>query len=321
MIFQAAQAALEVKAACLYLVDRGNGRLIPVAQQGLSEKYFRSKKSLLAPQILERVEQDGFFATPEVAADPQIPYPEAKQVEGLAAILAAPVRVKGHTLGLFCLFTAEPRKFNHREREFAAMLAQQAGGVMEHGRLIDELRAKTRVFFDLAVNLSGSLEIPEIMHALTVDVAQALGVKAASIRLLNDRTQTLELVASHGLSDQYLQKGPVSAKKSIAQALNGKQPVVIPDAATDRRVQYRKMNQEEGIATILSVPITTKDRVIGVLRLYTAARREFTADEIMLVSALGGLGGLAIQNASLYLRCQEDMKELMDELWSHRSWF
>jgi hypothetical protein len=33
------------------------------------------------------------------------------------------------------------------------------------------------------------------------------------------------------------------------------------------------------------------------------------------------LGGLAIQNASLYLMLQEDMKELKADIWSHRSWF
>ena len=37
--------------------------------------------------------------------------------------------------------------------------------------------------------------------------------------------------------------------------------------------------------------------------------------------ALAYLGGLAIQNASLYLMCQTDIKDLKDELWSHRSWF
>ena len=81
------------------------------------------------------------------------------------------------------------------------------------------------------------------------------------------------------------------------------------------------MNREEGIVTILSVPIKTKERVIGVLRLYSGVTRNFTRDEIMLVTALAYLGGLAIQNASLYLLCQVDIKDLKDELWSHRSWF
>lgn len=321
LIFERAISTLQGKAACLYLAATGKEDLTPVAQKGLTESYFRSRKSLLVQQIVPLVLQEGFFYSRDASADPQLQYPDAKKAEGIASILAVPVMVKGRNIGVFCLFTASPREFSGPEREFLAFLAQQSGGVMEHAHLIDQLRQKTRLFFDLAVNLSGSLEVKEILHAMTTDLARALEVKAASLRLLDESKQTLELVASYGLSEKYLQKGPVSARKSIAQALNGQRPVIIQNAATDRRVQYRKMNKEEGIVTILSAPIKTKEKVIGVLRLYSGVVRQFTPDEIMLVTALAYLGGLAIQNASLYLMCQADMKDLKNELWSHRSWF
>jgi GAF domain-containing protein len=229
--------------------------------------------------------------------------------------------VKGKIKGVFCLFTAVPRDFAPEEKEFVTLLAQQAGGVMEHARLIDHLRQETQLFFDLAVNLSGSLDVKEILRALTTDLAKALGVKGVSIRLLDEKKETLELVASYGLSKKYLQKGPVLAQKSIPRALKGQKPVIILNAATDKRVQYQTMNLEEGIVTILAAPIKTKEQVIGVLRLYSKVPRHFTPEEIKLVTALAYLGGLAIQNASLYLMCQTDMKDLKEELWSHRSWF
>jgi GAF domain-containing protein len=321
LILQSAVDTLQGKATCLYLAEPGKEELVPLAQKGLSENYFFSRKSRLARKIVPLVLEAGFFQSKDAAADPQLEFPEAKKAEGIAAILAVPVMVKGKNIGVFCLFTSAPREFSKEEREFLVFLAQQAGGVLEHARLIDQLRSETRLLFDLAVNLSGTLDVKEILRAMSTDIAVALGVKGASIRLLDESKQTLELVASYGLSEKYLQKGPVSAKKSIAQALNGQQPVIIEDAATDKRVQYRKMNREEGIVTILSVPIKTKEKVIGVLRLYSGVKRNFTQDEIMLVTALAYLGGLAIQNASLYLMCQTDIKDLKDELWSHRSWF
>lgn len=321
LILQSAVDTLQAKAAALYLAEPGRDELIPLAQKGLSVGYFRSRKSMLARRILSIVKQEGFLFSRDAALDRQLEHPEAKKAEGIASTLAVPVMVKGRNIGVFCLFTATPRDFTEKEQEFVAILAQQAGGVLEHARLIDELRRKTKLFFDLAVNLGASLEVKEILHAMSTEIAQALGVKGASIRLLDETKQTLELVVSYGLSEKYLQKGPVSAKKSIAQALNRQQPVVIPNAATDRRVQYRRMNKEEGIVSILSVPIKTKEKVIGVLRLYSGVERQFTPDEIMLVTALAYLGGLAIQNASLYLMCQKDMKDLKEELWSHRSWF
>jgi GAF domain-containing protein len=127
-------------------------------------------------------------------------------------------------------------------------------------------------------------------------------------------------MASYGLSEKYLDRGPLSVEKSMADTLKGK-PVVIKDATSDKRVQYRKEKEEEGIVSILSLPIMAKEEVIGALRLYSGVKREFTEDEIMLVTALAHQGGLAIQNASMYLMLQQDMKDLKDDIWSHRSWF
>jgi GAF domain-containing protein len=321
VILQGAIETLKGKAACLYLIESGKEDLAPVAQRGLSETYFRSRRSRLAQGIVAIIQKNGFFFSPEAAADPQLDHPEAKKAEGIASILAVPLMVKGRILGVFCLFTASPRRFDEDEREFLMLLAQQSGGVMEHAHLIDQLRQETKLFFDLAVNLSGSLDVKKILNAMTTDLAKALGVKAASIRLLDEAGENLELVASCCLSEKYLNKGPVSAKKSIAQTLSGGKPVFIANAVTDKRVQYRPEVKEEGIVSILSVPIKTQEKVIGVLRLYNGSRREFTKDELMLVTTLAYLGGLAIQNASLYLICQSDMKDLKDELWSHRSWF
>lgn len=321
MIFASAIEILDGKAACLYMTEVGKTALMPVAQKGLSESYFRSKKSILVQKILPLVLKKGFFYCRDAATDPKLEYPDAKKAEGIASILAVPVMVKGKNSGVFCLFTATPRDFTPEEKQFVSLLAQQGGGVMEHARLIDHLHRETQLFFDLAVNLSSSLEVKDILRAMTTDLAQALGVKGVSIRLLNESRETLELVASSGLSKKYLQKGPVSAQKSIAQALKTQKPVIILNAATDRRVQYRAMNKEEGIVTILAVPIKTKEQVIGVLRLYSKVVRHFTPEDIKLVTTLAYLGGLAIQNASLYLMCQMDMKDLKEELWSHRSWF
>ena len=93
------------------------------------------------------------------------------------------------------------------------------------------------------------------------------------------------------------------------------------DAANDDRIQYKKEMKEEGIVSMLCVPIKAKEEVIGYMRLFSEFKRNFTDDEITLISALAHHGGLAIQNASLYLMLQQDIKELRDDIWCHRSWF
>ncbi len=75
------------------------------------------------------------------------------------------------------------------------------------------------------------------------------------------------------------------------------------------------------LASILSVPIMVKEKVIGVLSLFSGTARKYPEDVIILVNALAQTGGLAIQNASMYLSLQEDKKSLEEDIWSHRSWF
>ena len=72
---------------------------------------------------------------------------------------------------------------------------------------------------------------------------------------------------------------------------------------------------------MLCVPIKAKEAVIGVMGLFSGTARKYPEDVIILVNALAHTGGLAIQNASMYLSLQEDKKSLEEDIWSHRSWF
>src|SRR5659263_340287 len=160
---------------------------------------------MLVQKIVPLVLKKGFFYCRDAAADATLAYPDAKKAEGIASILVVPVMVKGRNIGVLCLFTATPKDFTPEEKQFLAVLAQQGGGVMEHARLIDHVHRETQLFFDLAVNLSSSLEVKGILHAMTTDLAKALvGIKGASIRLLDETKETLELVAAFGLSKKYL---------------------------------------------------------------------------------------------------------------------
>ena len=260
------------------------------------------------------------FYFQDATTDKRLTNHKGKKAEGIGSILTVPVMVKGKMLGILSLYTKEIRKFTKDEIDFLSILAEQGGIAIENAQLIKQLRDNSQTFLHVAASISSSLDLKTILQTLTEDVAKSLDVKAASVRLLDNDNRTLKLVASFGLSEKYLNKGPIAADKSIAEALKGK-PVVIKNAFTDKDVQYKKEKKEEGIVSILCVPIKSKNDVIGVLRLYSDRPREFTEDEIILVTAMASQGGLAIQNACLYLTVQDDYKDLKENIWSHKLWF
>jgi GAF domain-containing protein len=319
LVVASAVDTMKVKAASLFLFDEEKDLFLTAAQKGLSKNYLHAKP-VHARKLVKDILKKGYMVVADATKDSRIENPAAKKKEGIVSLLVLPVLVSGKTIGVLSLYTASPREFTEDEIAFASALAEQGGMAIEHARLVKRIRDNIRIFLDLATNINSSLELKTILQTLTEDIAKEIGVKAASIRLLNDDRTSLQLAASYGLSENYLSKGPISAEKSIAEALKGK-PVIVKNASTDKGVQYKKEKKAEGIVSILCVPISVKGDVIGVLRLYSAVERVFSDDEIMLVTAIASQGGLAIQNAGLYLMLQRDVKDLKDNIWSHKSWF
>lgn len=161
---------------------------------------------------------------------------------------------------------------------------------------------------------------PEEVALMTVEsIKTALNVKGCSLFLINRKENQLELAASFGLSSEYLNKGPVSALKSIAQSLeNG--PIAIYDVMDDPRIQYPREAQKEGIQSILSVPIVVGGNLIGAMRVYTSESWDFTLEDVNFVQSLAQIAGMAINMArySKGLKSSIDVLKTMREIQAHR---
>ena len=319
LIVASAIETMGAKAACLFLADEGKDVFVPVAQKGLSKKYLHANP-LKAKKIVSAIQEKGYLHFRDATSDPRLEHHEAKKAEGIATILSVAVVVKNKTIGILSLYMAKTKDFTEEEIEFMAAMAEQGGMAIENVRLLERMRENSELFLDMATSINSSLDIKEILHKLTADLGASLGMKGVAIRLLNKEDETFKLVASDGLSENFLNKGPVSAAKCLAHALKG-ETQVIEDVATSEEIQYRTETLDEGIVSMLCVPIRSKDDIIGVLRLYSDVKRDFPEDTIMLVNALAHQGGLAIQNASMLMLLQEDKVSLEKEIWSHRTWF
>jgi GAF domain-containing protein len=237
-------------------------------------------------------------------------------------MLVVPIIVRNKAIGILSLYTAEHRDFSEEDAEFLSALAEQGGMAIQNARLFERINKNSELFYEMSSNINSSLDIKTVMHIMSASICEAFGMKGVSIRLYNPDTDTMDLMASYGLSEKFLTKGPVSPEKSetVTKILEG-ETVYIRDVGTDPRVQYGEDARNEGIKSMLCVPIMSREEVIGEMRLCTGAERDFSEDVVKLVEALADQGGIAIQNASMYLMLQEDKKDLEKEIWSHRQWF
>ncbi len=254
----------------------------------------------------------------DATTDKRLMNHKAKKAEGIGSILSLPVMDKGQMLGILSLYTKNIRKFTKEEIDFLFILAELGGAAIENANLIRKLRNHSQIFLKLAASISSSLDVKTILQTMTQDLVKDLNIKAASVRLLDENTRTVKMVASFGLSEKYLNKGPIMVDRNIGKALRG-DIIAIKNVFEDDGIQYKKEKKEEGIVSLLYVPIKSKDNVIGVLNVYSSRPKEFTEDEVLLVTALAYQGGLAINNACMYMTVQDDVKDLKENIY--KSWF
>ena len=319
LIVDSAVDSMAGKAACLFLADRSQDVFVPTAQTGLSDNYLHANP-MKSRKIVAALEKEGHLAFSDATSDPRLENHAAKKAEGIASLLTVPVRVQDRVIGVLSLYTATPRVFQPQEVEFLCALADQGGIAVEKTRLLDRIQKNAMLFLELASNINSSLDIKQVLSNLTENICDTLGMKGALIRLMDEDTGSLKLMASHGLSDEFLEKGAITTTETAARALKG-ETTIISDATTDSRITFKDAMKDEGIVSMIVTPVLAREKVIGVMRLYSAVQREFPADMVVMVEALAHQGGLAIQNASMYLELQDDKKHLEEDIWSHRSWF
>ncbi|MFZ7125844.1 MAG: GAF domain-containing protein [Desulfobacterales bacterium] len=172
--------------------------------------------------------------------------------------------------------------------------------------------------------IAQSRDFEDVTVLIVSGLRDALEAKGCALFLIDPKSQELKLVSSAGLSDQYLDKGPLSAMRSIADALK-EGPVAIYNVADDPRIQYPAEAVKEGIASILSVPIIGHDKPVGTIRVYTSEPWEFTMDDVNFVQAVAQISGMALEKARLYkglktsieiLKANRDPKQYRSGRWT-----
>ena len=152
---------------------------------------------------------------------------------------------------------------------------------------------------DIAKTITSTLDIEEVMQRIVEKLAETVGVRGVTIRLLDEAGESLELYASCGLSEECLQHCPYDSKGKIDEVIT-KKTYAIYSAKNGPCTRFHEDLKESDSVTILAVPIPIQGEIKGVLRLLTDEKRHYDEDEINFVQSIAEQCGIAIENARLY---------------------
>lgn len=306
---------LDVAGTTIRLLDEDSSQLTLQASCGLSERYL-NKGPLESEESIKQALQGIPVAIYDAESDPRIKYQLEAHEEGIKSILAVPIVAYDSVMGVMRLLTRAPREFTPEEIKFAVSLAEHCGVAIQHFRDTESRIRQVHyleALHEVSQMVNTSLDVQTILDRIVLRLPQMMGVQATTVRLLDETGKHLVLVASRGLSEKYLARGSIDTEEAIQLVLEGK-PVAMAHVTTDPRIKFTKEAKEEGIESILAVPITAMGEILGVLRLLSTTVREFSEEEIRFVTALAEQSGIAIRNAMHY----EEVNRLLQTIEAER---
>lgn len=168
---------------------------------------------------------------------------------------------------------------------------------------------------ELSRDLTSTLDLSTLLMHIVQAAAKLCNAEAASILLYDDIHQQLFFQAASNLDAPKMKGLIVPVDNSIAGwIIRNQEPVIVSDAQTDPR-HFGNIGKATNVETrsLLGVPLSTKDKSIGVLEAINKQQGDFSQEDQNLLMALGSQAAIAIENTRLFQ--QSDLiSELVHEI-------
>lgn len=256
--------------------------------------------------------------------------------------LLLPMVARGQTVGLVELDRYDEGAFSPGVVRLAQALANQAAVAMQNARLYEEVRRFTQelerrveertealaqaleeltverdrveVLYQIASEVSSSLDLDHVLNRTLELVAQAVGAERGVI-LLRDETRPNRLVYRAAIGGPVpVPPGgfPVRWKQGEGLAwwvIERDEATLVEDVQGDER--WLPAEEAESVhRACLAVPLSRAGEVSGVLMLYHSSPGYFQADHLRLVEAAAYQISNAVGNAALYNLIREQAEQL-----------
>jgi GAF domain-containing protein/anti-sigma regulatory factor (Ser/Thr protein kinase) len=329
-----------VDTANVYLLEDGN-RLVLRATNGLNTAMIGSHSLAVGEGITGWTARHGKPVTVADAwQDERFRYVPSLQEEQFHGWLSVPIILfrtgeaaaadANKLVGVLGLMTRAIKEFTAEEVAFVEAVAGQVAIAIENARLygltdnrlrekVEQLEALQRV----NATIASSLDIDDVLQQMARQAAHITATDMAGIFVLDERSNVMRMAASYNMTDAYQAIAVPVGEGAIGLAVAQRKPVVVSDAQEDPRLQAKSVARwvvEEGYRSMFSVPVTSRGRVLGGVSVYTRERREFTSDQIHMLSAFADDAAIAIDNARLYEETRKalEMKSVLLQELHHR---
>ena len=292
--------------ACLvYLVDHSTNEIVLRASQLPHTAEIGNIRMKMGEGITGWVAQHKSVValSSNASADARFKTYQALPEDTYESFLSVPLISNGDLIGVINIHHRP--KYTHGPDEIAlvSFIGEQMGGAIAKSKLEERSESAARrmeALAGLARTMAEDNYLDRILQAISEMMAETLDSPVCSVMLVDEDRRELVISAARCSSPDYLHKMPLKIEDSlIGRVVREGRAIMIPDVVKEQQYRYPELARKTGLASLLSVPLVTREKVIGTINIYTRDVRQFTDDEMGFVNVVAGQAAIAIENARL----------------------
>jgi len=194
------------------------------------------------------------------------------------------------------------------------LLRKRIADLARFSETLTRLNKELNALFSLIQAIGSSHRLDQVLDTVTLELSLVLRGKGISVKLLSQDGKLLRYAALHGLPSEFLNnKAAEVARSPLNRRVIEGEPYVTGRVTVGEMYQFGEELTAALIKSVLFVPLTVEDRVIGILGAYCIHQDRFHDEDVDFFRLAAGLVAIAIDNARAY--------EAIENLVKDRSWF
>lgn len=292
--------------SCLiYLYDRQNDELILTASSKPKEKSIGRVKLKIGEGVTgwAAKEKRPVVLPKEAYKDQRFKTFSSLEEDKYQAFMSIPILSKDEVVGVMNIRNMEAHNYPEHQVNLLFTVSRYLGSAIHNTIIYEEVIRKAKQL-DLLSEVSRTIVsdhyLKEILQLIVTMTAKVMDSQICSIMLLDEKRNELFIAATQSLSQEYLSKPNLKVGQSISgRVVLEKRPITVLDVTKESGYMYPDVARNEGIVSLLSVPMMVKDRAIGVINSYTKSEHKFRQEESSILQAVANQAAVAIENTHL----------------------
>jgi PAS domain S-box-containing protein len=229
------------------------------------------------------------------------------------ALLAVPILSNDDIIGALLVQDREPHEFSQVEINTLTIIAHNVSTAIINAELYRNVKSQLdelKIIHEIGKAITSILNIDELLPYICEQVSKFYNVTGCILRLLEG--DTLNIKASFGIPDTMQDRMPLRLGEGIAgHVAKTGEPMLVDDAA---QMPANLRVPGVDVTSVICVPLTIGNRVIGTLGLYDKqdewGTTSFTEKDLNSLITFASASSIAIENARLYLEEIEREQEV-----------